>query len=793
MNLRSNATWYGRLVRHALFALVISVAFDAAAQHIAWRTYGLREGLTNLSIRALQQGRDGELWVGTDNGLFHFDGQRFTPVEAPGTSEVYALALSPDGELWAMSANGAVVRQTAAERFEPVDIGSYERLVRPPGLAFTTQGEVYLLQSAGLVRGTRTNGRWHFELVVRDAITALAVVGDRVRFASGSLLKEYSPAAGVRSLTESAGLPLEPWKCLGHDPEGHLWVRGAARLFDVAPDAKGSVDRSAEVSTSSKTCTLSFDRQHHVYVPSDEGLSMVGPTRTLRFDPAHGFPASTVITSLVDSDGALWVGSFGLGLVRPLGSGAWLGWQHADGLSHNSVWAILPTSSGTTWVGTTRGLNVIDAEMRIVRSIGVAEGLPGAWVGALIETNEHEIIAATSPAALTRLGLDGTVLGRTEAASGLFGDRLDALAIDREGRLWVGHRCWRSREPVARGRPLSFDLVTVPGLPADQTFRHVLVDRRGVVWLSGSAGLSRFDGAAWQHLTEADGLASGNVAAVSEDETGLWVSYREPLGLTHLVDGPTRGLTPLALPKRLAAYATATDATGRLWVSTDNGVWVRENGAWQHFDTEDGLVWDDGNDLALATDARGRVWVGTSNGLACLTANTARAPLPIARVISAEGDDGPLDVRHSLVLPWSRRGLRLRFGTVNLLAETRTRFRYRLAGYEEAWHETTDRSLQYLDLPPGTYRFELLAGAPGGVERHASPCRLSRRAALVANVVGHGARGGPGRGGAARRRSAPPAAHRSPKARTGGARHRAHRRSPRGDAREERLSREHEP
>ena len=62
-----------------LVAVVASLAGSAplCAQHYNFKFYGQEEGLQNLAVQSVLQDREGFLWVGTQNGLFRYDGSRF--------------------------------------------------------------------------------------------------------------------------------------------------------------------------------------------------------------------------------------------------------------------------------------------------------------------------------------------------------------------------------------------------------------------------------------------------------------------------------------------------------------------------------------------------------------------------------------------------------------------------------------------------------------------------------------------------------------------------------------------
>jgi ligand-binding sensor domain-containing protein len=47
------------------------------AQRYNFKFYGQEERLQNLAVQAVLQDREGFLWVGTQNGLFRYDGSRF--------------------------------------------------------------------------------------------------------------------------------------------------------------------------------------------------------------------------------------------------------------------------------------------------------------------------------------------------------------------------------------------------------------------------------------------------------------------------------------------------------------------------------------------------------------------------------------------------------------------------------------------------------------------------------------------------------------------------------------------
>src|ERR1700722_1788862 len=94
---------------------------DAASQQFSFRQYAQSDGLTNLAAGYLVTDPDGDLWVGTDGGLFRFDGTAFVPYDTDRglpSETVRGMALDPSGRLWVTLDRGLYVGNTAG--FEPV-------------------------------------------------------------------------------------------------------------------------------------------------------------------------------------------------------------------------------------------------------------------------------------------------------------------------------------------------------------------------------------------------------------------------------------------------------------------------------------------------------------------------------------------------------------------------------------------------------------------------------------------------------------------------------------------------
>jgi ligand-binding sensor domain-containing protein len=90
--------------------LLLAVAMMAgASERYVFDVYGPAEGLGTLVITALRQDREGYIWVGTENGLYRYDGHRFkrfsTADGLPGDA-ISGIHEGPDGSFWVGTTKG---------------------------------------------------------------------------------------------------------------------------------------------------------------------------------------------------------------------------------------------------------------------------------------------------------------------------------------------------------------------------------------------------------------------------------------------------------------------------------------------------------------------------------------------------------------------------------------------------------------------------------------------------------------------------------------------------------------
>jgi len=223
--------------------------------------------------------------------------------------------------------------------------------------------------------------------------------------------------------------------------------------------------------------------------------------------------------------------------------------------------------------------------------------------------------------------------------------------------------------------------------------------------------LARFDGKNWKVFAKADGLADEQLSAIARWQGALWLVYRDSVGISRMqFDGERHAITHFTMQNGLSsnqAIAVCQRYIGEYLGYTDNGIDVNERGHWRHYGLDDGLIWEDTNGGALHADTKATYGLELPRDSRGMRRRRMRFPIlrPQPFLTSVRESRRSSVLEKQPVLPYSRSSLLIRFSSLNYANQARTRFHYRLRGYEDTWNETGERNLHFAGLPAGHYVF----------------------------------------------------------------------------------------
>jgi PAS domain S-box-containing protein len=726
--MRNKKDFLGDLLRLMLLGLLSttlcgSFAFALDPQRVITQ-YGhdvwLRQnGLPASSVNYVLPARAGYLLLATTAGLVRFDGAGFHNLKisagpVQGQESVAVVLETRDGALWVGTETNGLRR---------IKDGQIVHFGKPDGLDDqirvlfeTRQGQLWIGTANGLYQ--HSDGRFNRYQVAHDYICGIA-----------------EDAAGVLYV--------------GHHGGVNLIKNGQVVELPVSLGPLAT-----------RVSAVAADRQGNLWFGTALGLYRWREGQLTVFWQAAGINDKAISTICEDRHGNLWVGTSSSGLHR-FAKGQWTHFDTLTGLSNNYVQGLAEDREGSLWIATHEGLNRLK-DVRIT-PFTAQEGLAHDAVNSVVEAGDGSLYIFNDGApqftriqhgAITNhpgvggpsfVARDGSVwvAGRrglrqirngqvTEYLPELREEWLSCVGEDDESIIFFIDKVGLRRFVNGKAQPY----LLKDGSPYNLTEYHVTLfrDAQGTLWAGTTGGLVRLRDGAYTLFTKADGLSDNWVTSLAEAPDGaLWISTMRG-GLTRLKEGQfTRYTTAQGLPDN-QALSVLRDGQGNLWISSPRGLArvsaleLAELDAGKldrlHpavFGTGDGMKTDEcifGVSHSGWRGRDGKLWFLTRKGVVVVDPNyfpkNELAPPVLIEELVADGHSY-LPGQSISLSPGSDR-LEIRYNGLSLLVPEQVKFRYRLEGYDQTWIEAGSRRVAYYtNIPPGEYRFHVMACNNDGV------------------------------------------------------------------------------
>ncbi len=687
------------------------------------------DGLGNLNVLCMLQDRSGFLWIGTQNGLFRYDGSHFHEFgHRDGLDGTFIRALHQDslGHIWVGTSEGLYYQREDRHfgtveykgRSLQVDVGS--------SLSSLPDGRVLAVTQEGLLSISPDYGNrfWRAEPffslqgdanLFKSVSSVLATPDGSVVFGCGEDLCQSvgNRFARFTRWTRAEGLPSDTWKFILRDHKGQLWVRGAAHIAVLKPGATTFENRDLPAGLGrSSYITLTEDRHGRILAGLGTAIARYESDHWQVFSESNGLPGETVSCILADRDGLVWFGLLGRGLRKWLGYDEWEHWTTANGLRNDVVWSILRDHKGRLWVGGEQGISLMEPGSKVLRP----------WNGSGIEVDRAYTIAESLDGSVwvgTGSGLviqiDGVTL---RARQWKLNSLIRHILADSRDRLWVATRHGLFLgEKTPSGR--NFKQIHNSIVP-DEKFVDVREGADGRVWAASTEGLFVLDDSGWSRVEFGKVKLGGHVGGMMIDKSGsIWLEGGFAGALRLRVTGDrVTGMETFSKPALASDLVTfvGTDDRGWIWVGEDHGVNVFDGKSWRRYTQNEGLLWNDTSEGAFFPDRDGSVWIGTAAGLSHLAAPVVFSHAAPRAPLFVRAKFGKQDILHGTrTAKWTSAPLDISLALLSFRDEKAIRLRYRLVGLDQDWVETGSREVRYAQLAPRVYRFEALAidGATG--------------------------------------------------------------------------------
>lgn len=679
-------------------------------------------GLGAVTATAMGQDRQGYLWIGTQTGLYRYDGaraQKMTAVEGLIGHYVLDMVIAPDGTPWFVGNRG--VAHYVNDQFESLAIPA---VAMPLGnatqlLAVDSKGIAFVpLFNHGLLRvnsqePTQTQVLGKAE-GIEETVTGIArAEDDSIWFTFGTHLAHLEAGTTRVEVDPRIKIPKERVTALLWDGTGTLWLRTATKLSRLDPAKHRIVfEKIAIGPTDDIEGRPTLDQKGRLLVPSSTGLHWQDEHGNWRvITDKQGISSNDIQFALEDREGTLWIGGSGTGVDRLPGVREWSGWTTAEGLPDNTTWATQRDQRGRLWVSTARGIGVWDGQERHWEKVPLLGGNERTQARQLEVASDGSIWAMTVTGAVVRI--DPGDFSTIRHAS-YHGRPFQALMASPKGEVWAATREHLVRFDTRRPAEEARDVPLPMGEGKD--VMYLTFSPKGALWAAGTGVVYRFDGKTWKTVTTKNGLQGQEITSMAAlSDTEAWAAYNDVVGVTRILleeDGRVR-----CEQHPWDWLIVGRDSKNQVWFNGPDGLAVvSRDGKLQRLSHADGLLWDDVSPwTGVREEKDGSYLIATSRGLAryrpqgavqhAVQANVALTSVALGGVERRLGDvprvkaaEGSLTVQFTPMVLGNPEGVVCR---------------YQLKGLEKQLTQTQSREVQYGGLPAGKYEFWVQCQNPG--------------------------------------------------------------------------------
>ena len=689
-----------------------------------------RNGLPVNKIIAAKQSLDGYIWLVSYDGITRFDGHTFDHFTAANSPELkqntyYEIHESADSTLWFLSRGEGIIQYKDNKFFDfalndsipfsirTILIDSKNRLWLEgfEQLLMVDKGQLNTIDIPDLSRGNILE-----IMECKDGSIVFATDGSGLIIYNGSTFK---------SITKEDGLIEDIIISVEEGNHGEIIVG----TFNGVSIIQHNEIVNLAYTSGARVNDITVDDQDNIYLGTDLGLFVIdkGLKSYQQFTENNKLPSREINSVSFDHEGSIWLGLEKGGLVQ-LKNSKFRTFTDAHGLSLDKINVIAQKNDSIYYVGSDNGdVDILNLMSNKITHTDIKQYVQNKGIRDILFDDEVTWIA--SYAGLLRI--EGSSKKLYTTADGLSSELIRSIYRDSNGVIWLASRSGGVMKLVDN------ELVKVVDESSGMKSNYVLdieehggkmyfaTNRGGVTVLSEDNSIDTY--LDYGGYTD---VVNFNIRSDKKDR--LWLCTSNGLFLIQ-----ENSLQRLNIEVRTGANAffdVIVDDNYNFWITTSYGL-IHAKGdeiekflsnpndyaiPIELFDENDGLPT---RECTAATkslkDKSGNVWVPTNAGIALIEPGNIKENniVPNVYIKGFMIDDEPRNIDHSVVIKPGHIRYRFEFTALSFLAPDGINFKYMLEGLDKDWiySKGSTRSIEYTNIPPGTYSFKVLASNNDGV------------------------------------------------------------------------------
>ncbi len=619
------------LLFNLAYAQLGNISFERLSSEIVKQD----KGLSQNSVQAIIQDKDGYLWVGTWDGLNRYDGYKFSiikpdyfnPVSGLSSSSIRSLYIDNEGILWIGTELGLNEYNTKTRKFvqykhqDNIDNSLSSDYVN--AITEDNYGNIWVGTNEGLNKLNKKTGKItkyflnpvnansisnnYINSLVCDKNKNLWIATqkglNKLNIESDIFSVYYQNKSDLRSITSDI------INCVFIDKKQNLWIgtENGLNLFDALRNNfiqfKNQKNKSNSLGFNSVK-SLMMDKKGFLYIGTNGGgLNIMNPDNFQFISYKNSSLDNTSLSNdyinciLEDKSGNIWLGTSWEGLNKiNKQSKKFRHYNHTskDGnsINNNLIWSIVSDKKGNIWIATNEGVNIFNKKTQKFSFITHKEGIDNSLgcnkvrMIVIDHIRENIVWFGTLEGGVDKYNTKTKEFKHyrydPQKVNGLSTDRVVSLYEDKLGLIWIGTEFGglnilnpeTGKITIYRHDPDN------PYSISSDIIYPFYEDRNGIMWIGTYKGLSRFDRHSkrfynyYHDPSNKSSISSDMIFSIYQDKRGFYWLATMGGGLNKFnpITGQAKYFTEVnGLPNDVV-YSTIEDKYGNFWMSTNFGI-----------------------------------------------------------------------------------------------------------------------------------------------------------------------------------------------------------------------------
>ncbi len=679
------------------------------------------DGLVSNNLTFVAQSSDGFIWLTSFNGAHRFDGKQFTLFDKSNvpvlTSNAFYGVVEMNGKLWFGSQSSGLISYDGKHFSKRQDFPS------------SSVRSMFVDKSGKLWIGTNNSGVYVLE---NDTIKAInnrlldnEIINDidedsdgNIMFATGSSgLLKYTRGEVQKYQLEKLNNDVRTLSfnkdTLSIAASNGLFFLVANQLIEATALSKFQIN------------DILYEKPGSYLMATEQGLVryIVKTEKVDVRDESSGLPANQLSKITYDHEGSLWISTKKAGLLR-LYNGTIKTLSAIDGLPYPKI-NMVKENNGKIYIGADDGTISILSNNQIT-NLQLLPYKSKAGIRDIAFDKDGTMWIASYAGLLKYQNGKETIFTSENGLNNTSSNNIRRILVDDKGNFWLGTRTgglikW-SEDSVSE----VFN--TTNRLKSDYILSVEMDRNRNIVVGTHSGGINiiKNDSVYNYSLDSLPGILYFN--NYIDKQNNYW--FATNVGILCFHKGKFKRIKLHTDFKAETYFDIVADDYDNLWMTTNIGI-VRvsytdminfvdgkaEFVEASIFDESDGMLQREctGATKSLKT-SNGSVWVPTLNGVAMINPSSIIKNERIPNVaISDFKVDGISYVNDDVIIEPGAHRFSFHYSVLSFIAPEKIQYKYKLVGVDKDWITTFGNELEYTNLDPGQYVFNVIGSNNDGI------------------------------------------------------------------------------